>query len=91
MGVGQQMPVTAQTLASRAGLAYRPDLMGGTAPDAQAYQDQITEGAAREAWAYGGGDARKAAHYYHGGSDQNKWGRKTRKYGENIVRRMGGS
>ena len=91
MGLGQQMPATAQTLAQRAGLSYRPDLMGGSTPDAQAYQNQITEGAAQEAWNFGGGDVRKAAHYYFGGSDQAKWGRKTRKYGNDIVRRMGGS
>ena len=85
------MPATAQTLAKRAGLPYRPDLLGGTTPDAQAYQNQLTESATREAWNFGGGDARRAAHYYFGGSDQSKWGRKTRKYGDDILRRMGAS
>ena len=88
MGVGQVMPDTARTLAARAGLPYRPDLMAGNSPEARAYQDKITEGALKEAWTFGGGDARRAAHYYFGGSDQKKWGGKTRRYGNDILGRL---
>jgi soluble lytic murein transglycosylase-like protein len=90
MGVGQVMPATAQTLAARQGLPYRPDLMAGKGPDAQAYQNAITEAAAREAWQAGQGDPKSAAMYYFGGSNRSMWGPKTRAYGQNIVSRMGG-
>lgn len=88
MGVGQVMPGTARTLAARAGLPYRPDLMAGNSPEARAYQDKITEGALKEAWSFGAGDPRRAAHYYFGGSDQKKWGAKTRRYGNDILGRL---
>ena len=91
MGVGQVMPATAATLAQRSGMSYRPDLMGGTGPDAKAYQDRITEAAVREAWHAGGGDPRAAAMYYFGGSDRGKWGPKTQHYGANIMSRLGGN
>jgi hypothetical protein len=58
------------------GMPYRPDLMGGKDPTAQAYQNQITDAAAQEAWDAGGGDPAKAAMYYFGGSNRAKWGRK---------------
>ncbi len=89
MGVGQVMPDTGRVLAQRAGLPWRPDLMAGTGPDAQAYQDKITEGAAREAWAYGKGNPQLAAYYYFAGPDKGKWGPKTRQYGVDILRRIG--
>lgn len=89
MGVGQVMPDTGKVLAQRAGLPWRPDLMAGTGPDAQAYQDKITEGAAREAWAYGKGNPQLAAYYYFAGPDKGKWGPKTRQYGVDILRRIG--
>ena len=88
MGVGQVMPETARTLAQRAGLPYREDLMRGTSPEAKRYQDAITDAALQEAWAAGGGDLRTAAHYYHGGSDRGKWGQKTQRYGDQILARM---
>lgn len=89
MGVGQIMPDTAKTLAARAGLPWRPDLMAGNSPEARAYQDRLTESALKEAWEYGGGDPRKAAYYYFAGPDRTGWGPKTRRYGDDIVRRMG--
>lgn len=90
MGIGQVMPETARTLAGRAGLPYRPDLMGGNTPEARQYQDTITDAAVKEAWQAGGGDLRKAAMYYHGGSDSNKWGPKTQRYGDEVIGRMRG-
>lgn len=90
MGIGQVMPSTARVLAGRLGLPYRPDLLGGVDPAAQAYQNQITDAAAQEAWAAGGGDPAKAAMYYFGGSDHSKWGPKTRAYASNILNRLGG-
>lgn len=90
MGVGQVMPDTARVLAGRIGLPYRPDLMGGQSPEARQYQDAITDAAAKEAWHAGGGDPRKAAMYYHGGSDRTKWGPKTHRYADEVLGRLGG-
>lgn len=90
MGIGQVMPGAARVLAGRLGVPYRPDLMGGTDPTAQGYQNRITDAALQEAWAAGGGDPRTAAMYYFGGSNRGKWGPKTRRYGSNIVTRVGG-
>lgn len=90
MGVGQQMPETARVLAGRLGLPYRPDLMRGTSPEARQYQDAITNAAVQEAWKYGNGDVRNAAHYYFAGPDRSGWGPKTRQYGIDILRRMKG-
>lgn len=88
LGVGQQMPDTARVLAGRLGLPYRPDLLAGNSPEARQYQDQITEAASQEAWQAGGGDPRKAAMYYHGGSNQAGWGPKTHSYADEVVGRM---
>lgn len=88
MGVGQVMPETAKTLASRVGLPWRPDLMAGAHPAARQYQDAITEAAAREAWNAGNGDPRHAAMYYHGGSNRQIWGPKTRRYANEVLGRM---
>jgi soluble lytic murein transglycosylase-like protein len=90
MGVGQVMPATAKALAARVGLPYRPDLMAGASPEARRYQDAITEAALREAWQAGGGDVRRAAMYYHGGSDTSGWGPKTRNYASEVTTRMRG-
>lgn len=85
------MPQTAAALAARSGLPYRPDLMAGTDPASRQYQDAITEAAVREAWDYGHktGNLGNAAMYYFGGSDTGKWGPKTRKYGQDVLARMG--
>lgn len=90
MGVGQIMPDTARSLAKRIGLPYRPDLLAGTHPEAQTYQNALTNSALQEAWSYGGGDVRKAAHYYFAGPNRTGWGPKTKRYGDDIIRRMGG-
>jgi hypothetical protein len=91
MGLGQVMPGTARTLAGRLGLPYRPDLLGGTDPNAQTYQNQITDAAAHEAWGAANGDPATAAMYYFGGSNRSKWGPKTRRYSSDILARLGAS
>jgi hypothetical protein len=91
MGIGQVMPDTAHALASRIGLPYRPELMSGTTPAARQYQDAITNAALQEAFAAGGNgkDPLTAAMYYHGGSNRSIWGPRTRKYGREVLGRMG--
>lgn len=90
MGIGQVMPKTARALAARIEVPYRPDLMAGNGAQARAYQDAITEAALREAWEAGKGDVRQAAHYYFAGPDRSGWGDKTRRYGNDILSRLGG-
>jgi hypothetical protein len=90
MGIGQVMPQTARVLAGRLGLPYRPELLAGTDPTAQNYQNRITDAATREAWQFGGGDPAKAAMYYFGGSDRSKWRDKTHRYASDILGRLGG-
>jgi len=89
MGVGQVMPATAKALAQRLGLPNRPDLMAGNTPDARKYQDAITEAALQEAWQATGGDLRRAAMYYYGGSNTGLWGPKTRRYADEVLSRIG--
>lgn len=91
MGIGQVMPDTAKALAGRLGLLYRPDLMAGTSAEARDYQDRITDAAVREAWEAGGAgrDIRTSAHYYFAGPDRSGWGPKTRRYGDDILNRIG--
>ena len=64
--------------------------MVSNTPEARQYQDKLTDAAAQEAWQFGGGDLRKAAHYYFAGPDRKKWGPKTMQYGDDILRRIGG-
>jgi hypothetical protein len=90
MGLGQIMPGTARVLAGRLGLPYQPNLLAGTGPASQDYQNRITDAAAREAWQAGGGDPAQAAMYYFGGSNRAKWGPKTRRYASDILGRLGG-
>ena len=89
MGLGQIMPDTARALASRLNLPYRPDLLSGSGKDARAYQDALTHEAVKEAWEYGRGNTQNAAAYYFAGPNQKGWGPKTRRYGQDILRRMG--
>lgn len=89
MGVGQVMPDTAKTLAARIGLPYRAELMAGTGPAARKYQDAITREALKDAWRAGGGNVAEAAKYYFAGPDKKGHGPKTRRYAQDILRRMG--
>lgn len=89
MGVGQIMPDTARSLSRRLGLPFRPDLLAGTSPEAKQYQDRLTAAATREAWDYGSGDVRTAAMYYHGGSNRQIWGPRTRRYADDVLGRLG--
>jgi len=90
MGAYQVMPETAKTLAGRLGLPWRPELMTAATADGRQYQDAIGHAAVSEAVQASGGDPAVAAAYYHGGSDQSKWGPKTRQYAQDVTARLGG-
>lgn len=89
MGAYQVMPATAKTLAERLGLPWRPELMTASTADGRQYQDAIGHAAVSEAVDASGGDPAVAASYYHGGSDQSKWGPKTRQYAQEVVAKLG--
>ncbi|HKY81890.1 MAG TPA: transglycosylase SLT domain-containing protein [Sphingobium sp.] len=92
LGAYQVMPATAETLAGRLGLPWRPELMASDTPEGRTYQDAVGRAAVQEAVNASGGDPRAMAMYYHGGSDQSKWGPKTRQYADEVTARlMGGA
>lgn len=88
LGAYQVMPATAQTLAGRLGLPWRPDLMASNSQEGRAYQDAVGRAAVEEAVGASGGDPRTAAMYYHGGSDRSKWGPRTRQYADEVTARL---
>jgi hypothetical protein len=90
LGAYQIMPDTAKTLAGRAGLPWRRDLMTSNTPEAKQYQDTLGTAALQEAISAGKGDLATTAMYYHGGSNRAIWGPKTRQYAADIAGRMGG-
>jgi hypothetical protein len=89
LGAYQVMPATAKTLAGRLGLPWDANLMRSNTPQGRQYQDAIGNAAIQEALQAGNGDVGRAAAYYHGGSDQSKWGAKTQAYARDIVTNMG--
>lgn len=89
MGAYQVMPETGAALAARLGMVWNPKLMTSNTEEGRRYQDAIGGAAIQEAIQASGGDPRTMAMYYHGGSDRNKWGPRTRKYGDDILNRMG--
>lgn len=88
-GLGQVMPATAQALAKRAGIPWKPNLMTDNSPAGQDYQRQIAQLALEDAWTQGQGDPAKAAQYYHAGPNPAQAGPKTAAYVGDILGRLG--
>ena len=84
----QVLPATAQGVAKKLGVAWRPDLMSGTSEAAAKYQQAIGQGYLEEALDKTGNVA-DALKYYHGGPNKRLWGRKTNAYSDGILRRLG--
>lgn len=83
------MPATAQEMASKLGLPYRPDLLQSNDPAALDYQRRL--GAAYlEQGLQATGNIRDALRYYHGGPNPAMWGPKTNAYADAILSRLGG-
>lgn len=89
LGSTQMLPETAESMARKLGLPWRPDLMRGDTPTAMSYQRRLGEAYLQEGLDKYGGDTRKALMYYHGGPDESLWGPKTNAYADSIMRRMG--
>ena len=89
LGSTQLMPATAQEMAAKAGLPFRPDLLRSNAPDAKQYQRQLAAAYLQEGL-HRTGNLRDALRYYHGGPDRSMWGPKTNAYADAILSRLGG-
>ena len=87
-GLTQVLPSTAQGLAKRLGVPYRPDLMSGTSEAAKQYQSAIGQAYLDEALDKTG-NVTDALKYYHGGPNRRIWGPKTNAYANGILRRLG--
>lgn len=87
-GMTQVLPATAQGVAKRLGVPYRPDLMTGTSKEAAQYQQAIGQGYLEEALSKTG-TVEEALKYYHGGPNRRLWGRKTNAYAADVLRRLG--
>lgn len=87
-GLTQVLPATAQGVAKKLGVPWRPDLMSGTTEAAANYQRAIGQGYLEEALDKTG-NVRDGLRFYHGGPNRRLWGRKTNSYADSILRRMG--
>lgn len=89
LGSTQMLPATAQEMAGKLGLPWRPDLLRSNDPSALDYQRRLgaaylQEGLQRT------GNVRDALRYYHGGPNRAQWGPKTNAYADAILSRLGG-
>lgn len=84
-GSTQMLMGTAEGMARKLGVPWRPDLMRGDTPRALAYQEQLGRAYFDEGMERYGGDTRKAAMYYHGGPNEKIWGPKTQSYGDAVA------
>lgn len=88
LGMTQMLPETAQEMAKRLGLPWRPDLMTDKGTTGAAYQRALGQAYLQEALQRTG-NVRDALHYYHGGPNRRQWGPKTRAYANSILGRTG--
>jgi hypothetical protein len=88
-GSTQMLMGTAEEMARKLGVPWRPDLMRGDTPNALAYQQRLGQAYLQEGLDRYGGDPEKALMYYHGGPDEKIWGPKTRDYAASVLRRAG--
>lgn len=83
------LPGTAQEMATKLGLPFRPDLLRSNDPAALDYQRRLGAAYLQEGLAKTG-NVRDALRYYHGGPDRAQWGPKTNAYANAILSRIGG-
>jgi soluble lytic murein transglycosylase len=89
IGLSQMLPATAQEMAGKLGLPWRPDLLSGKDEASAAYQARLgaaylQEGLQRT------GNVRDALRYYHGGPNRALWGPKTNAYADQVLSRLRG-
>lgn len=88
IGSTQMLPATAQQMAARLGLPFRPDMLRSNAPAALRYQRALGQAYLEEGYRKTG-NLQDALHYYHGGPDTRQWGPKTNAYANAILSRLG--
>lgn len=84
------LPATAQEMAGKLGVPFRPDLLRSNDPVALRYQRALGEAYLKEG-IQKTGNVRDGLRYYHGGPDRSIWGPKTNAYADNVLRRLGGN
>lgn len=89
LGSTQMLPATAQEMAAKVGLPYRPDLLQSNDPQAVQYQHALGQAYLQEGFSKTG-NLRDALRYYHGGPNRSMWGPKTNAYADAVLSRMGG-
>jgi hypothetical protein len=90
-GATQLLDSTAQQMANKLGVPYRPDLMIAKTQEGLAYQLKLGRAYYDQGLAASNGDPRGAAAYYFGGPSAAMHGPKTDAYVDQVVRRASGS
>ncbi|KQS01496.1 hypothetical protein ASG11_17740 [Sphingomonas sp. Leaf357] len=88
-GASQMLPATAQSMAQKLNIPWRPDLMTAKSPEGLEYQRKLGIAYTQTALDSTGGDPAKAAAFYHGGPDQSIHGPKTQAYVNQVMSRLG--
>lgn len=88
IGLTQMLPGTAQEMARKLRMPWRPDLLTGSSAPAQQYQRALGQAYLEEGLG-ATGNVRDALHYYHGGPNRRMWGPKTRNYASDVIARLG--
>ena len=89
LGSTQMLPATAQEMAAKTGLPWRPDLLQSNDPNALQYQHALGQAYLQEGLQRTG-NLRDALRYYHGGPNRAMWGPKTNAYADSVMSRIGG-
>jgi hypothetical protein len=87
-GASQMLPATAQSMAAKIGVPWRPEMMTAKTTEGLQYQRQLGVAYAQEALDKTGGDPKQAAMFYHGGPNREIWGPRTRRYGDEVMTRL---
>lgn len=88
IGSTQMLPATAQQMAAKLGLPFRPDMLRSNDPAALRYQRALGQAYLQEGLEKTG-NLTDALHYYHGGPDRSQWGPKTRAYATSVLSHLG--
>jgi hypothetical protein len=83
-GQTQMLDATAEAMAKKTGVPWRPDLMRANTPEALQYQETLGRAYLQEGLDTTG-NPRDALRYYHGGPDRSQWGPKTNAYADAIM------
>lgn len=87
-GSTQLQPKTAEAMAAKLGLPYRPELLTAKGPEAADYQQKLGQAYLQEGIEKTG-SLQDGLRYYHGGPDKRLWGPKTEAYAQAISAKVG--